>query len=78
MSDRVHDFRDVSPRIANAPEVLRALARCVTGDADCTIEEGLAASYDQTLGGDDALVGANMTYKRIETTGKGKKPKSGR
>jgi hypothetical protein len=37
------------------------IARHVTRDDDVTGIEGLAATYDEVIGGDDATVGAHMT-----------------
>ncbi|WMT75065.1 hypothetical protein [Bradyrhizobium sp. Ash2021] len=42
--------------------IVREMARALTGMFDIEAEENLAAAYDAVLGGDDALVGANMTF----------------
>jgi hypothetical protein len=62
MSNRIHDFTDVSLRIAKDRDVIRAMARAVTGDPDVACEERYAAVLDGLLGRDEVRVGAAMTY----------------
>ena len=59
--ERVHVFGG-SPRLLESRHILRVMVRCLTGDASMLGGlEGLAATYDEMLGGNDALVGCNMT-----------------
>lgn len=56
MSDnRVHVFRCVDPAAAMADRTyLRTIARILTADCDCTVNERFAESLDEVIGGDDA------------------------
>jgi hypothetical protein len=60
MSERVHVFKG-DRRLLQSRHIVRVMARCLTGDQDIAAEEGLAATYDAICGGDETLVGANMT-----------------
>jgi hypothetical protein len=60
MADRVHVFAG-GAGLLRSRHIIRVMARCLTGDADCRTEESLAATYDDVLGGNDAAVGAHMT-----------------
>jgi hypothetical protein len=61
MVERLHVFAG-SPELLESRHMLRRMAACLTGDGDVSTEESLAASYDQALGGDDAIVGMHMSY----------------
>lgn len=66
MAERLHVFGTLGrcdPRLLVIDRHLcRVMARALTGDHDISAEENLAATYDQIMGGDDAAVGAAMTY----------------
>jgi len=60
MAERVHRFTG-DPRWLQHDHARRWAAQQITGDQDISAEAGLAATYDEVMGGDDVAVGNNLT-----------------
>lgn len=58
-NERVHIFGCGDPARSQDRVTLRTIARILTADCDCTVNERYARAMDALVGGDDALVGAN-------------------
>jgi hypothetical protein len=50
-----------SAQLLSDRNALRAIARLITGDDDCSHEEAMAAAYDFNFGGDDNRIGWVIT-----------------
>jgi hypothetical protein len=60
MAERVHVFGG-DRRWLQHDHARRWAAKMITGNSDISAEAGLAATYDEIMGGDDVAVGNNLT-----------------